>query len=672
MALILFNMATSLAEIEPRAATLLVPTAVETVFHDAARDLGLNALLSQAGQSVSFAVDSVRYVAPFSLSVVFVFLMLTGVLAWAGFRNCRLRRDVTRKAKTISHVVVGRQKAEEALRESADLFSTFMRNIPALAFIKDGNGKYIYTNVPNSDFFGEHVREFMNKTDDEIWPGATAAGMKENDQLVLKEGRALAYLTRHVHSSRTQYFFISKFPILRCGKPSAIGGIALDVTAQKQAVAQLNRDLLTDLPNGVFFKERLSTLLKSGKSGKDESYAVLYLDIDHYKLVNVGLGHETGDTLLCLMGERFVTLAGERALVARMGGDEFAFLLQAGACREEAVRMAEGLLECVVNPFQIDGQSIHSTVSIGVVMSDVGYDSADQVLRDAQTAMYRAKDNGGGSYQLFQLQMRTQVVHRTRVASELRQAIEQGEFVLHYQPIMDLETEKLYGFEALIRWNHPERGLLGPQEFVHVAEETGLIVPMGQWVLEEACRLAREVGAGSENGTSPCISVNLSVLQLIRGDLPSILEGILRETGVDPRRLKLEITETLLMENAISVIPVMERLRVLGVKLAIDDFGTGYSSLSYLNSLPLDMLKIDRMFVEELTTQDPRSARIVRTILNLARSLGMSVVAEGVETFDQCSVLRSLRCPLVQGYYFGKPMAGEQALALARTKFSDA
>jgi diguanylate cyclase (GGDEF)-like protein len=671
MILSLLKIENTIVETESRA----VLAAAEMLFHDVAHDLGLNVLLSQAGQGVSFVMDSVRYVAPFSLSVVFLFLTLTGVLAWAGFRNCRLRREVTRKAKTISHVVVGRERAEEALRESADLFSTFMRNIPALAFIKDGNGKYIYTNVPNSDFFGEHVREFMNKTDDEIWPGATAVGMKENDQLVLQEGRALAYLTRHVHSSRTQYFFVSKFPILRCGKPSAIGGIALDVTAQKQAVAQLNRDLLTDLPNGVFFKERLNTLLKSdksGKSGKDASCAVLYLDIDHYKLVNVGLGHETGDTLLCLMGERFVTLAGEKALVARMGGDEFAFLLQAGACREEAVRLAEELLECVINPFQIGDQSIHSTVSIGVVMNDAGYENADQVLRDAQTAMYRAKDNGGGSYQLFQLQMRTQVVHRTRVASELRKAIEQGEFVLHYQPIMDLETEKLYGLEALIRWNHPERGLLGPQEFIQVAEETGLIVPMGQWVLEEACRLAKEVGTGSENGTSPCISVNLSVLQLIRGDLPSVLEGILRETGVDPRRLKLEITETLLMENAFSVIPVMERLRVLGVKLAIDDFGTGYSSLSYLNSLPLDMLKIDRMFVKELTTQDPRSARIVRTILNLARSLGMSVVAEGVETFDQCSVLRSLRCPLVQGYFFGKPMAGEQALALARTKLSDA
>jgi diguanylate cyclase (GGDEF)-like protein len=412
-------------------------------------------------------------------------------------------------------------------------------------------------------------------------------------------------------------------------------------------------DSLTGLPNRLMFAELLKAEIESVKHLRDHLFSVLFLDLDRFKNINDSLGHTHGDLLLVAFAQRLERCLRPTDTLARFGGDEFAILLSGIKDASDPIRVAERIQQEQTVPFELDKNSAFTSTSIGIALSTTGYERPEDILRDADTAMYRAKENGKARYEMFDQGMHARAVLRLRLESDLRQAIEQKEFCIYYQPIVAIETGRLAGFEALVRWNHPERGLVSPDEFIPVAEETGLIVPIGQWVLEQACMMLREW-----QQQSPCfrllsLSVNLSAKQMSQPDLVDQVKRALEESKLNPHCLKLEITESVVMENAEAATTMFKQLRALGVQLSIDDFGTGYSSLSYLHRFPVNYLKIDRSFVS-LMTETNDNAEIVRTIVTLARNLGLEVIAEGVETLEQLEQLKALGCEYAQGYLFSR------------------
>ena len=430
-------------------------------------------------------------------------------------------------------------------------------------------------------------------------------------------------------------------------------------------------DSLTGLPNRAMFTELLKAEIENSNRRDGHMFAVLFLDLDRFKNINDSLGHTHGDLLLVAFAERL-----ERALrpvdtLARFGGDEFAILLSGMTDATDAVRVAQRISEELSQPFVLDKNSAFATSSIGIALSSTGYDRPEDILRDADTAMYRAKENGKARYEVFDQGMHARAVSRLQLESDLRRAVEEKQFCVYYQPIICLQTGRLAGFEALVRWNHPRRGLVSPADFIPVAEETGLIVPISEWVLQEACKHIREMQMMFPSHRSLSLSVNLSARQVAQTHLLDRIQDALATSKLSPHCLKLEITESVVMENAEAAALMFKQLRALGVQLSIDDFGTGYSSLSYLHRFPLNYLKIDRSFVSRLTTDNDNA--IVRTISTLARNLGMEVIAEGIETEEQYQQLKMLGCEYGQGYLFSHPVNNEGVLhLLARDAHRDA
>ena len=416
-------------------------------------------------------------------------------------------------------------------------------------------------------------------------------------------------------------------------------------------------DSLTGLPNRAMFTELLKAEIESSERRGEHMFAVLFLDLDRFKNINDSLGHTHGDLLLVAFAERLERTLRPIDTLARFGGDEFAILLSGMTDATDAVRVAQRIQDALSQPFVLDKNSAFATASIGIALSSSGYDRPDDILRDADIAMYRAKENGKARYEMFDHGMHARAVSRLQLESDLRQAIEQKEFCVYYQPIVSLQTGRLAGFEALVRWNHPRRGLVSPADFIPVAEETGLIVPIGEWVLNEACARVRQWQSDSPSHRSLSLSVNLSARQVAQPDLLNRIKEALENSKLNPHCLKLEITESVVMENAEAAAQMFKQLRSLGVQLSIDDFGTGYSSLSYLHRFPLNYLKIDRSFVMRLTTDNDNA--IVRTISTLARNLGMEVIAEGIETEEQFQQLKMLGCEYGQGYLFSRPVGNE-------------
>jgi diguanylate cyclase (GGDEF)-like protein/PAS domain S-box-containing protein len=415
-------------------------------------------------------------------------------------------------------------------------------------------------------------------------------------------------------------------------------------------------DPLTGLPNRVLFVDRLEHAL--ARQGRAESLcAILFLDLDHFKLVNDSLGHHVGDELLTAAAPRLKQALRSSDTVARFGGDEFGILLEDIASERDAIETAERIAAIFARPFVLSGSEHFVTTSIGIALA-CGGEQADELIRDADAAMYRAKDRGRARYEVFDEGMRGRAIERLRVENDLRRAIERGELRLEYQPVVSLHNFSIVGVEALLRWRHPQRGEVPPSEFIPIAEENGLIEPIGRWVLEHACRQAAQWYRARPDAAPLTMSVNLSAVQ-VRRSLPDVVRSVLRSTGLDPACLSLEITETVMVRDAEGLGEVLQALKALGVRLVLDDFGTGYSSLSYLTRLPLDVLKVDRSFVDGLGSES-RDTAITETIIAMSRALSLDVVAEGVETPEHVRELSRLGCGLAQGFHFSRAVPAEE------------
>ncbi len=456
----------------------------------------------------------------------------------------------------------------------------------------------------------------------------------------------------------------STFPVTILGAPAVFGGqpasvgTVLDISAEKAAELRIREladyDVLTGLPNRRLFRERFAQLLASAEREPSE-IAVVFLDLDHFKRVNDSLGHSVGDELLCEVARRLDRIVRRIDTVARLGGDEFIFAMP-GFHTAAATEVARRLVDVFARPFEVAGHELTVTPSLGISIYPADGKDLETLLRNADTAMYRAKEIGRNGFQFYSSEMNTATLDRLLMESNLRRALAQGEFILHYQPLVNLQSGLIIGVEALIRWQHPELGMIMPDRFIHVAEETGLINPIGDWVLCEACRQAQ---AWADEGLpSLVMAVNVAPVQFKQAGFVEVVAGALAASGLEASCLELELTERTVMHDADINLGTLSALHRMGVELSLDDFGTGYSSLAYLKRFPVGKLKIDRSFVNDLET-DPDDWAIASTIVSMGRSLRMTVLAEGVETTEQLAQLRKMGCDMAQGFLFSRPLSAD-------------
>ena len=559
-----------------------------------------------------------------------------------------------------------RRRAEEALRESAQRFRELADAMPQIVWTADAQGAV--------DYYNRRWYEFTGFED--AGPGWAAI-------LHPQDGVAFASRVQAAVEARAPYEIECRFKdrrsggfrwhLLRAVPVAGPGGgverwfgTATDIDDRKRAEQELLRnayyDPLTQLANRSLFENRLEKAARAAAREKGSLYAVFFLDIDRFKEINDTLGHGGGDGLLSAFARRLESLVRPGDTVARFGGDEFAVLLEHVGDLTQLKRIAERVLEGLCLPFKVEGHEIATSASLGVAHSGMPTSTPETLLRNADLAMYRAKQLGRSRVEVFDEAMHARSVAQVRLEGDLTRALERGEFVLHYQPIVSLRTRKVTGCEALVRWKHPERGLIPPADFVPLAEETGLIVPLGDWVLRTAC--AQAVEWRRRGLPAIDLSVNMSARQFRHEDLGRTLGEAIEASGFDPNRLVLELTETLLMEHTERTIAALGDLSRRGIRLSIDDFGTGYSSLAYLKRLPCGSLKIDRSFVRDLAGGSDDAA-IAVAIIRMAQALRLKVVAEGIETDAQRDFLESRRCDEGQGFLFSPPLTAEDFLVFA-------
>ncbi|HLN64304.1 MAG TPA: EAL domain-containing protein [Symbiobacteriaceae bacterium] len=551
---------------------------------------------------------------------------------------------------------------EQLLRESEQLYEALFDHSPDAVFSVDREGRVVSLNSVCASLLGYQAQEILGRPLYEFLDPASAEKGQEALRQVMDGMPRDAETIIRQRDGHTRTMHVTLVPMNLEGRIVGGLGVARDITDRKQAEEQLAHlayhDPLTGLANRTLFMTRLEQGLDRAVRNQP-SLALLYLDLDDFKIVNDSLGHRAGDALLVEAARRLKACVRPSDTVARLGGDEFTVLLEGIEDTPDAVMVAHRILETLREPYLIDGHKVVATPSVGVVMGNQGQD-AKELLRYADIAMYRAKQNGKARYEAFTPVMYEHVLQRLQLETDLRRAIEKQEFQLWYQPIIELATGNISGMEALIRWEDPERGLISPAEFIPLAEETGLILPIGKWVLEQACRQAQ---AWQVRYPDLVVSVNLSGRQFQEPFLALEVERVLQESGLEPRGLQLEITETVLMKDAAMAQDTLRELKALGIQLAMDDFGTGYSSLSYLKHFPIDVLKIDRSFVKELGNS-PQDEAMVQTVVWLARALNLKVTGEGVETAEQAAHLRNMACERGQGYLFARPLLPEQVEVL--------
>jgi diguanylate cyclase (GGDEF)-like protein/PAS domain S-box-containing protein len=444
-------------------------------------------------------------------------------------------------------------------------------------------------------------------------------------------------------------------------------GFVRDITGRKNNEQKLRylaqRDPLTGLPNRALYQERLSEALDEAKK-KNTKVAIIFIDLDNFKTINDTMGHPVGDVVLQKVADRLTSNTNAQDTVARLSGDEFTVILR-DINSDTAARVASRLLDALSRPMLISNKEVHTSGSIGVSIYPENGSTISELMQNVDTAAYHAKKNGRNSYQFYTENLSTQAIRRLAIENGLRHAIEKKELSLHYQPKVNLKDKNLIGAEALLRWNNPELGNISPVEFIPIAEETGLIIPIGEWVLNEACTQTKK---WLDEGLNPgCISVNLSGRQFQKKGLLDMILTALTQSGLPPKHLELELTESALVKHINEAVSILQKLDHIGIKTSIDDFGTGYSSLSYLKKFPISTLKIDRSFVKDLP-QDQEDMSITRAIISLGKSLDLKIIAEGIEDQDQCDLLTELNCDYGQGYLFGKPMPQAEFTALLQTK----
>ncbi|WP_031482117.1 ammonium transporter [Maridesulfovibrio frigidus] len=563
--------------------------------------------------------------------------------------------------------ITDRKAAELEICTQQAYFRQLFESSPQAIVLINTDGKIKDVNKGFEDLFGasrELVLGFLNRSI--VVPDHLQQEAAQFNETVLS-GRPVDKETFRKHKDgRLIPIHVLGYPIEVNGEISGIYYIYNDITERKEFENQLAHqafhDALTALPNRVLFTERLNRAIKRSKRKSDHNFAAMMLDLDRFKWINDSLGHLAGDNFLVAIAKRLKSCIREVDTVARLGGDEFGIVIEDYGSSREIIEVAKRIENALEQPMLLDGTTVTSSASIGIVLTTKDYTDSEDIMRDADIAMYRSKELGRARFKVFNNRMHEQVLNEVELEKDLRKAIEEEALSLHYQPIVVAETGRLTGFEALLRWDCPERGMVSPDVVIPLAEETGLIAPIGKWVLQNACsRMSSWVKETGEPDLT--VSVNLSFKQLSQSDFVSFVEKTLYDSGLPAKNLKLELTESCLMQNPEETIPKLTELRALGVRLIIDDFGTGYSSLNYLQSFPIDGLKIDRSFISADKAGE-NNVEIVRTIVNMAKSLNVGVVAEGVEESGQLEMLKGMSCDEIQGFLFSKPVSEDDVHSL--------
>ncbi len=549
--------------------------------------------------------------------------------------------------------ITAQKQAEDELRSTREFLRTIIENVPAAIYVKElSEFRYILVNRAGEQFFSRPREEIVGKTPYDFFPRDAADTIVARDRQALQDDQDHIYGENPIHSTVNGWEKVSVRRIVirdADNNPQYLLTVIENLTGQRQAEARAahlaRHDALTDLPNRAAFNETFESTLKRSTEA-NENFALMSIDLDRFKEINDLFGHATGDALLCEVSRRMQAAAGD-AFVARLGGDEFVIIYTTGSDPEAAAGLAEELLGIMARDFDIEGQHLRACLSIGVaIYPNDGIDGIT-LLGNADAALYRAKADGRGAVRFFQADMDKRLREQRALHHDLSSAIDRRELVLHYQPQATIGGD-IIGLEALLRWDHHSRGLVPPGTFIPIAEESGLILQIGEWVLRMACREAASWPKPLQ------IAINLSPVQFRHGDLPALIHEILLETGLQPDRLELEITESVLIDNFSKGTSILRRLKSLGVRIAMDDFGTGYSSLSYLQSFPFDKIKIDQSFISNVD-RNAQSATIVRAVIGLAKGLGLPVLAEGVETEEQLAFLAREACNQIQGFLIGRP-----------------
>ena len=613
---------------------------------------------------------------PFELEII----SKTGKRILLEVSNRLIYKDgVLTEIQGIGRNITERKKQEEALISSETQYRLLTEGIMHQVWTAQPNGMLDYVNSRATEYLGEDAESILAEgwvrvihPDDlagclEEWTRSLATGAEYQTEFRLLRHDGVYRWHRSIATAGRD----------KSGKIIKWFGTNTDIHDQKAAEEQLSyfakHDPLTNLPNRNKFMDHLKRVIDRRKFDSKYSFAVLFLDLDRFKVINDSLGHLIGDKLLVSIAEKLESCVRPGDIVARLGGDEFTILLNNLNGVEDVVQITNRLIREMSKPFSLDEYEVFTSVSVGIVIADDIERESAEYLRDADIAMYRAKEAGRARYEIFNKEMHIRNLNLLQLENDLRYAVERNEFEVYYQPIVSLETGEIKEFEALIRWRHPKRGLVSPAEFIDAAEETGLIIPMGNWLLSEACRQILRWQKLSFEVRNLMIGVNLSSKQLLHPNFVNQIKDVLNETKLNPRSLRIEITESKVMENSEAALSVLKELQEIGISLSTDDFGTGFSSLSYLHRFPFDCLKIDRSFIGEMDSER-KSEEIVRTIQMLAQNLNLEVIAEGIETEAQLGLLQMLGCKLGQGFYFSKPVeakSAEKLLTEKSTHFSD-